>query len=147
MLAFDARAGVHAASPSEPVTDTARSASASARSDAPDSNSAETSAGQQRRAVRAVVAKQRHGAVEEADLAGEVAAAVRHAPPRRRAARPARSASSGGRTTADLLREPARGLEVEADPRVGLRQLGAELGEPVACRSCRRARADFASEA
>ena len=86
--------------------------------------------GQQLRAVRSVVAQQRHGAVEEADLTGEVAAAVRHLG--RRGESPAGAHRElGGRSPADLFGEAPGSLEVEADARVGLRQLGAERGEPV----------------
>ena len=118
------------ASPRAPATSTARSASASARSDAPDSNSAETSPGSSARAVRILVAEQRHGAVEEADLAGEIAARVGGGrggrepltrPPHER----------GREREADLTRQAAGGLEVEADPRVGLRDLAAEAVQPV----------------
>ena len=79
-----------------------------------------------RRPRSRVGAEQRDGAIEEADLAGQVAARrAPHAPPPR-AAGPPRVASSARRGAADLALVAAGGLEVEADPRVGLRQLGAE---------------------
>ena len=45
--------------------------------------------------------------------------------------RPAREASSARRARADLILVAARGLEVEADPRVGLGQVAAEPVEPL----------------
>ena len=77
---------------------------------------------QQRGALRPVGPEHRDGAVEEADLAQQVATAARH--PSRGLEPPAGPRRElGGRARADLLLVAAGGLEMEADPGVGLGQV------------------------
>ena len=134
------------ASPSAPVTSTARSASASARSDAPDSNSAETRPGNSGAPCGRVVAEQRDGAVEEADLAGEIAARVGD---RRRGGEPlARPLRGDGDAACPISRARRHAVSRWKPMRASASgNRSPSASSQSACRSCSPARADFASEA